>query len=432
MLAYRALAAGAPIDDLILWAVPGRGRAWLHEQRAYARMVASRRPEDHRPEADPEGEQEYIGFLLGAETERAIEDLRLNQLEVGDLEDRRVLLFGRDGLAPDKRLREHLEQGGAAVSVEDTDDYSTLMLHPQEARAPEATIARTIAWLSEAGAPRPAGDGRSGGATALERSSIVLPWNGQAIRETPLSFEGPRGEIFGVLSESAELEPAPVCAVWLSGGALRHTGPNRAWVEAARRWAARGVRTVRVDLPSIGDSEGAGGIASQSRPVRAAPHAGDAGRSSSGCPSADWRAGSCSAASAPAPTGRFTARWPTNVSPACCCSTSTRSPGARRSSPSVETGSSMSALRGYGWRRLANRDLNVGHMRLVASSLRPGRLRAGAGHPVERAQSRDIELALDRLRDQGTQRCCCSPGARRCTISFAASASLTTRDAGRT
>src|SRR5579884_2112890 len=67
MLALGALAAGAPIDDLILWGVPARGRAWLRELRAYAEMVASRRPEDHQPENDPEGEHEYIGFYLGAE-----------------------------------------------------------------------------------------------------------------------------------------------------------------------------------------------------------------------------------------------------------------------------------------------------------------------------------------------------------------------------
>lgn len=403
LLAYRALAAGAPIEDLILWGVPARGRSWLHEQRAYARLVASRRPEDHRPEADLEGDNEYIGFLLSDETAREIEQMRLTQLDVKDLRDRRVLLLGRDGMAPDKRLREHLEQGGAAVSVQDTDDYATLMLDPQEARAPEVTIAKTIAWLSDAAAPRRPADGRrSRGALALERSSIVLPWNGQAIRETPLSLEGPDGEIFGVLSESAEAEPAPVCAVWLNGGALRHTGPNRAWVEAARRWAGRGVRTVRVDLPGIGDSEGAEGCVSNPHlytPSRThqtlaileqLSELGLANKFVLGglCSGAYWSLHGALADERVAGVlliNLYAFYWSEALV-------------AER-----ETSGSLTALRGYGWRRLAHRDLTIGHMRLVASSLRPDRLRAGAGHPVERAQSRDIELALDRLRDQGTQ-----------------------------
>jgi pimeloyl-ACP methyl ester carboxylesterase len=403
LLACRAAASGAPVEDLILWGAPARGRAWLHEQRAYARLVASRRPEDHRPEADPGGEHEYIGFLLSAETEREIEDLRLTQLDLGAVRDRRVLLLGRDGLAPDKRLREHFEQEGAAVTVQDTDDYSTLMLHPQESRAPGHTIAKTVAWLAEAGAPlRTEERSRSAGAPALERSSIVLPWNGRTIRETPLSLEGPAGEMFGVLCESAEVEPAPVCAVWLNGGALRHTGPNRAWVEAARRWAAQGVRTVRVDLEGIGDSDGAEGCVTN--PELYAPRRtqetlavveqlserGLADRFVLGglCSGAYWSLHAALADERVAGVlliNLYAFFWSEALV-------------AER-----ETGESLSALRGYGWRRLAHRDLTIRHMRLVASSLRPGRLRTGAGHPVERAQSRDIELALDRLRDQGTE-----------------------------
>ena len=47
-----------------------------------------------------------------------------------------------------------------------------------------------------------------------------------------------------------------LCAVWLNAGPQRRIGPNRMWVETARRWAALGVPTVRIDLTAIGDAQG--------------------------------------------------------------------------------------------------------------------------------------------------------------------------------
>jgi hypothetical protein len=65
----------------------------------------------------------------------------------------------------------------------------------------------------------------------------------------------PLGNPVGILTEP--LGPAvDLCAVWLNAGPQRRIGPNRMWVETARRWAAQGVPTVRVDLTAIGDAEG--------------------------------------------------------------------------------------------------------------------------------------------------------------------------------
>jgi hypothetical protein len=47
--------------------------------------------------------------------------------------------------------------------------------------------------------------------------------------------------------------------VLLNAGALRRIGPHRMSVEMARRWAARGVPTLRLDLAGIGDSDAEGG-----------------------------------------------------------------------------------------------------------------------------------------------------------------------------
>lgn len=126
MLACHALAAGAPIDDLILWGVPADGRAWLRELRASARIIGSRHPEDHRPEVDPEGEHEYTGFHLSAETAHGLQALRLTDLDLPRSSDRRVLLLGRDGRAPDPALH--------ALSIERMRELAS-SLHPAQVRA---------------------------------------------------------------------------------------------------------------------------------------------------------------------------------------------------------------------------------------------------------------------------------------------------------
>lgn len=399
LLACRAVASGAPIDDLILWGVPGRGRMWLRETRAYAEMVSSRLPEDHRPENDHEGAPEYIGYLLSDATAGEIEALRLTDLEIPGAADRRVLLLGRDGMAPDARLREHFERAGAAVTVEGTDDYSALMLHPQEAQAPEATMAKTTAWLS-AGAPV---GGRRGAAVGQpECSAVELPWEGYVIRETPLWLEGPDGPMFAVLSEGVDVATTPVCAVWLNGGALRHTGPNRAWVEAARRWAARGVPTVRVDLSGIGDSDGEEGCVSNpdlyaSRRTRETLAILDQ-LSQRELPSRYLLGGLCSGA-----------YWSLHaaLADARVCAVALINLYSFFWSPELvaerATQQSLNALQGRAWQRLVRRQFTAEQIREGIHSISPARLRAGARHPVERAQSADIERALDRLRDQGTQ-----------------------------
>jgi hypothetical protein len=52
--------------------------------------------------------------------------------------------------------------------------------------------------------------------------------------------------------------PAEVGVLLLNAGAVRRIGPNRMWVEAARRWAASGIPTVRLDVEGIGEADGEG------------------------------------------------------------------------------------------------------------------------------------------------------------------------------
>lgn len=259
LISVAAMCAGAPVDDLILWGVPARGRTLIRELRVYAGIVSARYPGDEiNPLPDlgelPEGAIEATGFVMSAETAADLEAIDLTKLEIPDAAGRRVILIERDSLGVDARLRAHLEEAGTAVTVLEASDYESLMAHPQEARAPVGTIRASIEWLTETGDPAPRGPADETVVRAVDVTT--MPGIGCAIRETAISLTNRTGRSHAILSTPESGPQAPICAVLLNAGALRRTGPNRTWVELARRWASLGVPTVRIDFEGIGDSEG--------------------------------------------------------------------------------------------------------------------------------------------------------------------------------
>ncbi|MGZ4249407.1 MAG: alpha/beta hydrolase family protein [Solirubrobacteraceae bacterium] len=400
MLAVRALSEGAAIDDLVLWAVPAKGRLLVREMRAYASVVAARRPEDSRPETLAHGDLELTGFLLSAETADAVSKLELTSLRLPDARGSRILMLGRDGLAVDAGLRAHLEHTGASVTAQDTDDYAVLMESPQESRTPVQTIAKTVAWLD--GGPSSVMQAAAPPPPTATRPTMKLPSGDTQIEETPILFDGELGGLFGIVSEPSRADRAPVCAVLLNGGALRHIGPSRTWVEIARRWAARGVPTVRVDMPGIGESDGDAREpvpdASFYTPQRTEQTLTILDRlAEQGLPDRFVLGGLCSGAywslHAALADPRVRGALMINLYSVFWSAELVAERGTKES---------LGALRGRAWRRLVNRDLTAAQAKTALAAIRPSQLRSIAGNPVERSQSEEIERAFDRLHEQGT------------------------------
>ena len=90
------------------------------------------------------------------------------------------------------------------------------------------------------------------------------------MRERPVFLDGREGQLFGVLTEPLGVR-RELTALLLNAGPQRRTGPSRMWVEIARRWAANGVPTLRLDATGIGDADGdatvLGQLAAFYRPV---------------------------------------------------------------------------------------------------------------------------------------------------------------------
>ena len=193
------------------------------------------------------------GYLMSAETVAALEDLDLSA--PGALPAAgRALLLDRDGIGPDARLRAALEAAGAAVTVAPGRGYAAMLMEPQEARPPREVFATVSSWLGAVPSAATPPASRDEGAPA-EQTAIELDQGTDRIRETPVALDGLAPHLFGILAEPIG-ERHGLTAVLLNAGPQRHTGPNRMWVEMARRWAARGVPAFRVDLAGIGDADG--------------------------------------------------------------------------------------------------------------------------------------------------------------------------------
>ncbi len=235
----HAVAEGAAIEDVVLWGVPARGRSLVRELKAFGRLEASQTGED--PAAWPEGELRGGGFLVAAETVAALGALALPEAGASPS---RALLLGRDGAGPDEGLRAGLEAGGAAVETDPGHGWGATVAPPQQAVPPEAVIARVGAFLAAAA---PGGGFREPASGALRLDGV---------RERTLSFEVDGVAMVGVLAEPVDGPGAEGVVVLLNAGAIRRIGPNRLWVEAARRCAAAGVPALRLDVEGIGDAGG--------------------------------------------------------------------------------------------------------------------------------------------------------------------------------
>jgi pimeloyl-ACP methyl ester carboxylesterase len=256
LLAYTAAARGAPIDDLVLWGAPARGRTFIRELKAFARMEAIRQDNDDEGVRNelPPGWLSAGGYVITAETCTALEGLEVSELPLPTAAGRHALLIERDGISVDARLHEALERQQVSVQTMPGEGYGKMMVEPQLARSPTATAERVVEWIAALDPPATQAPTPDEDIPRASTEAQVHALDGTPVRESFLTIEHPLGDLFGVLTEP--LEEGGELTALLLGGTGHRIGPNRMWVEAARRWAASGVPSVRLDLTGAGDAGG--------------------------------------------------------------------------------------------------------------------------------------------------------------------------------
>ena len=248
LLALAAAARGSNLQDLILWGATASGRAMLRELRAFGNMERLEYGNGDAAGSASLPGIEIGGFLMSPETQHALENLVFSPLP--EMPGRRVLLLSRDDLPVDAKVTRALQSCGCAVEAADGSGYAAMMALPHEGIPPFAVARKIFEFVSATNlsSDKPA---------IAQQPRMLQEATGLGAIETIHTLAGSSGPFFGVLTEPQPDEPATEwCILFLNAGAVRHTGPNRMWVEAARSWGQRGVASLRLDLSGIGESDG--------------------------------------------------------------------------------------------------------------------------------------------------------------------------------
>lgn len=244
------------VDALVLWDPWRSGRAFLRHQRALHSLLF--------PGAARKGATDVPGAAIDEAGADALRSLDLP----GALTVRRALLLVRPGetappiplavRAPGSAVQTAAEVGRTAPGEQE----GLFEVDTLERREPVRTVAEVVGWTCST--LRELGGSTNTATTATNAAAAITGSAGTAaippvspgertVHEEPV-WLGPQ-RLFGIETRVGSNGGGWPVAVFLSSGRSPHTGPNRLWVELARRWSVLGARCVRVDLSGWGDSD---------------------------------------------------------------------------------------------------------------------------------------------------------------------------------
>jgi pimeloyl-ACP methyl ester carboxylesterase len=218
---------------IALIAPPTSGRAYLREVKALSRIIGSG---GDRPDT---GELSGAGFRLSPSVQAAIGALDPTQIAAAPAN--KILALGRDGLAAHPVVA-RLRELGADVETGVFAGYDAMMCDPTASRVPEHDLARIADWI--------VADAPATGANLACPQPATL--SGADWFERTVCF-GDDKQLAGVYARSPTETPNQALII-LNAGAIYRVGWARGHVELARRLAAEGVASLRIDVAGVGDS----------------------------------------------------------------------------------------------------------------------------------------------------------------------------------
>ena len=227
------------IDALILLAPVTSGRMYLREI-----TLAAATGTDTAQDADW---LDSVGFRLHASDVAALRELDIARALAQSGTSRLLVAETPQRPAFNAATLAKLDAGGLAVERLAFTDQDAYFRHAHLSLTPDAVFAQVVDWTA-AGVP-------SGCPSVPPAAPDLLACEGPAA-ERVLRF-GQEGQLVGVLCEPS-MPPQPVdrtAVLILNTGANHHIGNSRLAVRMARKLAASGTISLRIDLSGIGDSD---------------------------------------------------------------------------------------------------------------------------------------------------------------------------------
>ena len=232
---------GIEVDELVLWNPVTKGKPYVRELQAIAASAA-------RATTVVEGALESAGSVMTAQT---LESVRAIDLLATPPRAGRMLVAGRDDMAPDTALADRLSSEGAAAEYVRLPGWSGMMAEHQYTVVPDAALDAIVGWAKARAHPAAVSAKAPGGATSTRFA--LAGANGDAMIEERTVRFGADRHLVGVLTRTSTAADRPVVVIF-NAGAVHRVGPNRVSVTLARELAAAGFACLRFDLEGIGDS----------------------------------------------------------------------------------------------------------------------------------------------------------------------------------
>ncbi len=240
--ALEAALADNAVDSLALVTPVLRGKSFLLEQRALAKVIAARGGANTVEEFSAD-RISIEGFDFDRDAIDAIMNIDLQS--VARPPARRILIVGEPGSGRYDALAEKLKSLGCSVACSQLSEVGAWRPSTIPAPAPLQDIQSIVDWARE-------------GAREGEARAIVATRGIETERfvESVLRF-GEAGRLVGVLCRPRieTKERGRSAMILLNTGANHHIGSGRTMVEHARFLAGEGHATLRMDCLGIGDSD---------------------------------------------------------------------------------------------------------------------------------------------------------------------------------